>query len=125
MIIIFPDKQSLNWIFVLIGIFIVNIGGLASLSACIAPAELSYGDMIKAIVLSVVISLIASLGYFGAGLFSKVFIIGNIISIACLVIYVITDYQSEWKYVFGIIIYLFIICLSFIIGIFVQLISNR
>jgi len=110
-----PAKKSNKWIYWFLSILIINFSALL-LSREIQSIKIDLKNIIGFAILSAMISLISSLGYFGIKYFSLVFIIADIIGIIYLFFIVLSNASDGWSDLTSIIGYMTITGFGIIAG---------
>jgi len=110
-----PAKKSNKWIYWVLSILIINFSALL-LSREIQSIKIDLKNIIGFAILSAMISLISSLGYFGIKYFSLVFIIADIIGIIYLFFIVLSNASDGWSDLTSIIGYMTITGFGIIAG---------
>ena len=110
-----PTKKSNKWIYWFLSILIINFSAIL-LSREIQSIKIDLKNIIGFAILSAMISLISSLGYFGIKYFSLVFIIADIIGIIYLFFIVLSNASDGWSDLTSIIGYMTITGFGIIAG---------
>ena len=110
-----PAKKSNKWIYWFLSILIINFSAIL-LSREIQSIKIDLKNIIGFAILSAMISLISSLGYFGIKYFSLVFIIADIIGIIYLFFIVLSNASDGWSDLTSIIGYMTITGFGIIAG---------
>jgi len=118
---ILPPKKSRKWFFVLLILFAVNLAMLL-LSRNLLDVGVSQQNLIAFIVLSLVVSVIAFLGYWGIRLFSQVFIIFDLVGLAYLFYATFANKSSGWADLTGIIALFLTLAAGVVVAIIAELI---
>lgn len=116
-----PSKNSKKWFYVCILVVIVNLVVLLAGQKLLFK-ELEPNIILRFTVLSLLMGAIASIGYFGYKLFSYAFLAGNLAGLLYMY-YNIFFNRNEWTDLIGIVGFLFIVGISVIVGISLQLVK--
>lgn len=116
-----PLKKSFRWIYILIGTFIINISALL-LSRVVLNIEINFRNVIGFAIISIIVSVIASAGYFGIRKFSLTFIIVDIIGICYLFFTVISGKSTGWADLTSVIGFMVLLVFGVCAGIIAELI---
>lgn len=115
------QKRSPEWLYVLLAIFILNIASFVAYQL-ILDIPLSLSTLIGFKGLSIVIAIIASLGYFGFAVFSLSFIIADIIGLCYMFFIIITEKSNGWADLTSIAALATFLFVGIIVGILLQII---
>ena len=116
-----PLKKSFRWIYILIGTFIINISALL-LSRVVLNIEINFRNVIGFAIISIIVSVIASAGYFRIRKFSLTFIIVDIIGICYLFFTVISGKSTGWADLTSVIGFMVLLVFGVCAGIIAELI---
>ena len=90
-----PIKKSFRWIYVLAGVFTINAAALLMSRVALGMA-ITVQIAISLAALSLIVSAIASVGYFGARIFSNVFILFDILGLGYMYYIILSDKNGGW-----------------------------
>lgn len=116
-----PTKKSYSWIYVLAGVFTINIVALL-MSRVILNITVNITNIIAFALLSLLVSGIASVGYFGIKIFSYAFILFDILGLSYIYIIILSNKNDGWADLTSVIAFIVIVCMGIFTGIIFELI---
>ena len=114
-----PIKKSFNWIYVFIIVFISNLLTLSG-SLTLQNIAMNPRRIIGFAIITSIVSLIISLGYFGLRLFSATVIIADCAAIAYMYNIIMTNRSPGWTDLVSIISFIVVIGFGVIVGAIIE-----
>jgi hypothetical protein len=114
-----PQKKSINWSYVLLIVFASNVLALLG-SEFLLSSSISLQNAFGFSIISLIVSLIVSSGYFGIRFFSLSVIVSNVIAIIYIYYIILSKSSPGWADLVGLISYMLLIGLGIILGTIVQ-----
>ncbi|PKM50190.1 MAG: hypothetical protein CVV02_12550 [Firmicutes bacterium HGW-Firmicutes-7] len=116
-----PKKKSFSWICVLAGVFTINVVALL-MSRVVLSVTVDIVNIMAFAILSLIISGIASMGYFGISVFSYAFIFFNALGLCYMYFVILSNKSDGWLDLASFIGFIFIAGFGIFIGIIAELI---
>jgi len=118
---ILPAKKSFHWIYVLMGVFAINILALL-ISRIMLTITINLQNIIGFTILALLVSVIGSIGYFGIRKFSYVFIIFDILGLFYMYFIILSNNSDGWVDLTSLIGFIVLIDVGIAIGIIAEFI---
>ncbi len=119
-----PAKKSKKWMYVLIGVFIINIAALY-VSRIMAGSSMDTKNYVSFALISIAASIFSLAGFFGKRRFSYTYMAFNIGGIIYMLYITIGGKNNGWSDLTSIAGYMFLSLLGLLLGILTEVIGRK